>query len=279
MYRWEFNAHANRRLSLESALRHAIERQQMCVAYQPRVSLSRHRVVGVEALLRWRHPEEGWISPQEFIPVAEDTGLIVPLGYWVLRTALFQLQEWHDAGHADLRLAVNLSCRQFREEKLEAEIERTLWESQAASRHVDIEITESTLMDNTEISRSVLRSLKCLGFGIALDDFGTGYSSLSYLKRFPIDILKIDKTFVRDIPDDPDSSAITAALIALARALHMEVVAEGVETLAQLEYLRDQGCDEMQGYLFSHAIAAAAVPTFLESYARNEPSFVEPVES
>jgi len=243
------------RLTLERSLHHALERDEFEVHYQPMVEISSGRVVGAEALVRWRHPENGMMQPEEFIPVAEETQLIVPLGAWVLRTACAQMKAWHDAGHAWLRVAVNLSPRQFQDDQLTATVERILCETGFPPAYLDLEITESTAMRNADMSLTILNRLKDMGIRISIDDFGTGYSSLSYLKRFPIDTVKIDQDFVRDLTSD--DTAIISAVISMARALNLRVIAEGVETEEQLAFLRREQCSEMQGFLFSEPLCAA----------------------
>jgi EAL domain-containing protein (putative c-di-GMP-specific phosphodiesterase class I) len=245
---------AEGRLSLERSLHHALERSEFVVHYQPMVEIASGRVVGAEALVRWNHPESGLIQPEDFIPIAEETQLILPIGAWVLRTACKQMKEWHDAGHPWLRVAVNLSPRQFQDRELIATVERTLGETGFPSTLLDLEITESPAMQNAELSLSILRRLKEMGVRISIDDFGTGYSSLSYLKRFPIDTVKIDQDFVRDL--STDDAAIISAVISMARALNLRVIAEGVETEEQLAFLQREHCAEMQGFLYSEPLAA-----------------------
>ncbi len=246
---------ADTRLALERSLHHAIERTEFEVQYQPMVEIATGRVVGAEALVRWRHPEHGLMQPEEFIPLAEETQLIVPLGAWVLRTACAQMKAWHDAGHPWLRIAVNLSPRQFQDQQLVTTVEAILSEVRFPPAYLDLEITESTAMQNAEMSLSILNRLKEMGIRISIDDFGTGYSSLSYLKRFPIDTVKIDQDFVRDLTSD--DAAIISAVISMARALNLRVIAEGVETEEQLAFLRREQCSEMQGFLFSEPLSAA----------------------
>ena len=251
----DLNAKAVERLSIESALRHAIERDELFLCYQPKINLQTGDVLGVEALLRWQHPLRGLVSPVDFIPVAEETGLIVPIGDWVLRRACEDALRWSAAGIDNVNVAVNLSARQFRQGDLQKTIEGLLYELEFDPNRLELEITESLLMDDTEASQVALYDLKALGLGIYLDDFGTGYSSLAYLKKFPIDGLKIDRSFIRDIPGDSDDEAITRAIVALSAALRLKVVAEGVETQSQLDFLLQEGCDEVQGFLFSKPLA------------------------
>jgi diguanylate cyclase (GGDEF)-like protein len=242
---------------LESDLRRALEQQhQLEVHYQPQACLTTGRIIGMEALVRWRHPTRGMIAPVDFIPLAEETGLINPLGDWVLRTACAQLQQFVRAGLPPLRVAVNLSVRQLLQKDFAASVEAVLADTGLAPDLLELEITESTLMENAQDTLAALHRLHSLGVRLSIDDFGTGYSSLSYLKRFPVDIIKIDRSFVRDVPQDADDAAIVSAIIALAHSLRLEVVAEGVETEAQLNFLRGRQCDLMQGYHLSPAIPA-----------------------
>jgi diguanylate cyclase (GGDEF)-like protein len=247
----DLNARAAERMSIESALRHAIERDELHLCYQPKVDLQTGRILGAEALLRWQHPDRGLVPPAEFIPVAEDTGLIVPIGEWILWRACEDVKRWRSDYFDSVNVAVNLSARQFRHGEIVKTIDRILITLEVDPNWIELEITESLLMDDTEASQVALNDLKALGFAIYLDDFGTGYSSLAYLKKFPIDGLKIDRSFIRDIPGDADDEAITCAIIALSQALRLKVVAEGVETSSQLAFLENAGCDEIQGFLFA----------------------------
>jgi diguanylate cyclase (GGDEF)-like protein/PAS domain S-box-containing protein len=244
------------RLALERGLHRALDRGEFVVHYQPMVEIAGHTVVGAEALLRWNHPERGLIAPEEFIPVAEETQLIVPIGEWVLRTACAQMKQWHDAGHTSLRIAVNLSPRQFQHRELTTTVEKVLHDTGLPATCLELELTESTAMQNVDLSLSVLNRLKDMGIRISIDDFGTGYSSLSYLKRFPVDTVKIDQYFVRDVTADAGDTAIISAVISMARALNLRVVAEGVETEEQLAFLRREECAEMQGFLYSEPLPA-----------------------
>jgi len=246
---------ADDRLSLERSLHRALSQHEFVLRYQPMVEIATGRVVGAEALVRWNHPESGLIQPEDFIPIAEETKLIVPIGAWVLRTACTQMKEWHDAGHAWLRVAVNLSPRQFQDRDLVETVEKILEETGFPPAYLDLEITESTAMQNAELSLAILKRLKEMGIRISIDDFGTGYSSLSYLKRFPIDTVKIDQDFVRDLTTD--DAAIITAVISMARALNLRVIAEGVETEEQLAFLRREQCAEMQGFLHSQPLSPA----------------------
>jgi len=244
------------RLSLERALHHAFDRQEFVLHYQPMVEVNTRRVVGAEALIRWKNPELGLLGPDDFIPVAEDCGLIFPIGEWVLRTACAQMREWHRAGHKDLHVSVNLSARQFQQHDLTSMIERILEETGLPAKALDIEITETTAMHNAELSLGIMTRLKQMGVCLSIDDFGTGYSSLSYLKKFPIDTVKIDQNFVRDLTHSPNDGAIISAVISMARALKLHVVAEGVETEAQMAFLRRQNCETIQGFLYSRPLPA-----------------------
>ncbi len=260
----EMNQLAAERQSLGTCLRHALERSELLLHFQPMVDMAGGKLVGLEVLLRWQHPEQGLIPPLKFIPLAEETGLIVPIGEWVLKSACLQLKAWQDQGYDLPLLAINLSARQFRQKTLAETIARILDETGVEARFVELEITESILMDNTDEAAETLRKLNDMGLEISIDDFGTGYSSLSYLKRFPIDKLKIDRSFVQDIATDPDDAAIVTAIIALAHSLQMKVIAEGVEEAAQLAFLSRQGCDQYQGYYFSKPLPAAEVVTKLQ---------------
>jgi diguanylate cyclase (GGDEF)-like protein/PAS domain S-box-containing protein len=250
------NQRAMERLRIEGDLRNALERQEFVLHYQPQVDLTSGRIVGMEALLRWQHKELGMVSPARFIGLAEETGLIMPIGAWALRTACMQTREWIRAGFGPLRVAVNLSARQFGQKDLAQSIAAVLKETGLGADCLEIELTESLVMTDVERAIGILRNLNDLGVKLSIDDFGTGYSSLSYLKRFPIDVLKIDQSFVRDITIDADDAAIAVAIISLAHSLKLKVIAEGVETAAQLIFLRRNQCDQMQGYYFSRPVPA-----------------------
>ena len=244
------------RLDLELALRHALEHEQFILYYQPKVDLRTGRISGVEALLRWRRPGYGLVAPAEFVPVLEDTGLIVRVGAWVIQAACRQIAEWRDSEVGPVRVAVNVSSRQFAEGDLEGEVTRALAQYGVAPELLELELTETALMSNAERTIVVLGKLKKIGVKVAIDDFGTGYSSLAYLQRFPIDKLKIDIAFVRNITSNPNDAAIALAIVSMAHSLKLSVVAEGVESRPQLEYLRRNRCDEIQGFYFSRALPA-----------------------
>jgi diguanylate cyclase (GGDEF)-like protein/PAS domain S-box-containing protein len=267
-YTPEMNARALEKLSLESALRRALERQEFLLYYQPKVSLTTGQVVGVEALLRWSHPDLGLVSPVEFMPMLEETGLVVAAGEWVLRTACAQIKAWQEAGLPPVPIAVNLSARQFLVKDLGTTISRILEEEAVRHDLLELEITEGSLASNAEEAAGTLAYLNSLGVRVAIDDFGTGYSSLSRLKGFPLDALKIDGSFVRDIITDADDAAITRAIITMAHSLGLAVVAEGVETEQQLAFLEDNGCDQIQGYYFSKPMPAEECTAFLASDRR-----------
>jgi diguanylate cyclase (GGDEF)-like protein/PAS domain S-box-containing protein len=254
-YSAQMNVHSIERLALESSLRHALERNEFLLHYQPKVDIVSGRVTGMEALVRWQQPGKALVPPSEFIPLAEETGLIVPIGEWVLRTACARLKSWQEEGMAPLRIAVNLSARQFVQENLPHDVARVLEATGLDPSALELELTESMIMKDPERAVTVLNRLKAMGIHLSIDDFGTGYSSLSYLKRFPIDSVKIDRSFIQDIPGDADDAAITRAIIAMAHSLRLKVIAEGVETPEQLRFLREHGCDEMQGYYFSKPLA------------------------
>jgi diguanylate cyclase (GGDEF)-like protein len=255
-YAQSMNASALERLELENALRRGLERAEFRLHFQPQVDGPDGRVIGAEALVRWHHPELGLVAPGEFIPLAEESGLIVPLGEWVLRAACAQACAWRDAGLGLGRVAVNLSGRQFRQKNLLEVVRRILAESGADPQLIEIEITESVVMQNAEDTVGTLAALKAMGLRLAVDDFGTGYSSLSYLKRFPLDVLKIDRSFIRDVTCNADDAAIAKTIIAMAHSLRLEVVAEGVETAAQAAFLAAHGCQIMQGYLYGRPLPA-----------------------
>ncbi|WP_370663305.1 putative bifunctional diguanylate cyclase/phosphodiesterase [Massilia mucilaginosa] len=250
------NARTLERLRIEADLRHALERSELVLHYQPQIDVASGGIVGMEALLRWEHPVLGLVSPLRFIGLAEEMGLIIPIGAWVIRTACRQNMAWQKAGLGKLRMAVNLSARQFTGKDLLQSVADALEESGLAARYLELELTESMVMSDVDSAITILRRLKELGVHIAIDDFGTGYSSLSYLRRFPIDVLKVDQSFVADISLGADGAAIVVSIISLAHSLRLKVIAEGVETAEQLAFLREHGCDEVQGYFFSRPVGA-----------------------
>ena len=250
-YSAHMNVHTLERLTLESDLRHALERNEFRLYYQPKLDIRSGRITGAEALLRWQRPARAVVLPAHFIPLAEETGLIVPIGGWVLKTACLHREAWPDRGLPRLTVAVNLSARQFAQESLLEDVARTLRETGLDPASLEFEITESMVMRDPEHAVKLLGGFKDMGVRLSIDDFGTGYSSLNYLKRFPLDTVKIDRAFIQDLPENADDAAITRAIIAMAHSLRLKVIAEGVETEAQMSFLRELGCDEMQGYLFS----------------------------
>ena len=266
-YATEMNTKAFERLSLENALRYALERNELSLHYQPQPDLRTGKITAVEALLRWQHPALGMISPLQFIPIAEETGMITPIGEWVLRTACAQNKAWQALGLPALRVAVNLSARQLHQSNFIHVIEQVLHDTGLAPCYLELELTESMLMHNTENAIAMLAALDAMGIDISVDDFGTGYSSLAYLKRLPIKALKIDKSFVSDIPGDLDDAAIASSIIVMAHNLGIRVIAEGIETQEQKNFLMTHACDAMQGYLFSHPVVASKIPPLLVSAA------------
>jgi diguanylate cyclase len=264
----EMNELANERLSMEQSLRRAIERDELRLLYQPRMGLRSGRVDAVEALVRWEHPERGLILPERFIPLAEETGLIVPIGEWVLRRACAQGAEWRAAGHRDLVVSVNLSARQLWAGGLPCLVAEVLAQSGMAG-HLELELTESMVMHDADNVIATLQALRAIGVRLSVDDFGTGYSSLSYLRRLPLNALKIDGSFVRDITatGGPDDGLLARAIISLGHSLHLQVVAEGVETDGQRRFLERHDCDEMQGFLFSRPVPAADCARLFPSLA------------
>lgn len=267
-YTPELNERIRERLKIETALRSALERSEFVLHYQPQLDLCTGRIVAVEALIRWQHPELGLVSPNVFIGIAEDMGLIVPLGEWVLQTACTQMKSWHRSGIGELRVAVNLSARQFAQGNLVDMIRTTLLTSGLEARYLDLELTESLVMVDVEYAIGSLKELNDLGVQLSIDDFGTGYSSLAYLKRFPIDVLKIDRSFIRDIPHNSNDAAIADAIISMAHSLGMRVLAEGVETEAQCEFLSRNKCDEIQGFLLSKALPVKEIESLLREPPR-----------
>jgi diguanylate cyclase (GGDEF)-like protein/PAS domain S-box-containing protein len=255
----DMNAQAVERLTLESGLRLALDKKELFLVYQPQIEIATGRIIGLEALLRWQHPELGLVPPDKFIRIAENSGLIMPIGEWVLRTACSQTRKWQDEGLLAVSVAVNVSSVQFRQAGFCELIRRVLHETGLAPQYLELEITESLLLSNEDVMLSVLQELKAMGLKLAIDDFGTGYSSLSYLRQFPVGKLKIDRSFIRDIAVDPDDAAITTAIISLAKSLNLKVIAEGVEDEAQMTFLTAHRCDEIQGYYFSKPLTVDKV--------------------
>jgi diguanylate cyclase (GGDEF)-like protein len=256
------------RLNLELELRTAIDVGQLVLHYQPRVNVASGRPVGMEALVRWQHPERGLLAPGHFIDIAEETGLIVPMGAWVLRQAGLALRRLHNAGAPGLTMSVNVSARQFKNPQLVDEVADMIALAGCAPHQIELELTESAVMEQPDAAEATMRRLKALGVRLAMDDFGTGYSSLAALKRFPVDCVKIDRSFVNDIPADSDDAALTRAIIAMGHSLGLHVVAEGVERRDQLEFLRHEGCDEYQGYHFAKPMPETALTALLTSKPR-----------
>ncbi|MDD3609080.1 MAG: EAL domain-containing protein [Halothiobacillaceae bacterium] len=251
------SASSEERLALESALHHAIRQKEFELHYQPQIDLGSGKLIGAEALVRWNHPQLGMVSPARFVPLLEETGLIVPVGEWILRTACEEAQRWHTAGHRDLRVAVNLSAIQFQQAELVTVVARVLEETGLPPSALELEITENIAMHNEEFVIATLAQIGALGVHIAIDDFGSGYSSLSYLKRLPVHKLKIDQSFVRELEEAGRDAAIVLAIVALGRSLEMRVIAEGVETAEQAKFLQQNGCEEGQGYYFDRPLPAA----------------------
>lgn len=259
----DLNVQMVERLKLESGLRLALERQEFYLVYQPQINIATGRIVGVEALIRWQHPELGLVPPDRFISIAENSGLIVRIGEWVLRTACAQARKWQDDGLTAIPIAVNVSAVQFRQDGFRDLIKNVLGETRLAPQYLELELTESLLLSNADVMFSVLEELSAMGLQLAIDDFGTGYSSLSYLKQFPVKKLKIDRSFIMNVVLNPSDAAITTAIIGMAKSLGLKVIAEGVEDEAQMAFLREHQCDELQGYYFSKPIAASAVAEML----------------
>jgi len=259
----EMNLRAVERMTLETRLRRALEREEFSLNYQPQIDTKNRCIIGMEALLRWNHPEMGSVSPAKFIPVAEETGLIVPIGEWVLRSACRQAKAWLDAGFPLIRMAVNISGVQFKQGNLAGLVKQVLEETGLSPVNLELELTESVLMENAASAVNMLKELKSLGVHLAIDDFGTGYSSLTYLKNFPIDRLKIDQLFIRDITVNPDDASLSEAIIALAHSLKMDVIAEGVEKREQMDFLKSLDCHDMQGFYFSQPLSNEAFQQLL----------------
>jgi len=256
-YTPELTAMALEHFAMDSSLRKALQRQEFVLSYQPQLSLSSRTIVGAEALISWQHPDLGRVPPDKFIPLAEETGVIIPIGDWVLREACQQIRQWHEAGFENLTMSVNLSGRQVMSKGLVERIKRILDQTGAAPGQIKLEITESSVMERAETSTKTLEELRSLGIRLSMDDFGTGYSSMTYLKRFSIDELKIDRSFIQEIPQNENDVAITRAVIALGRSLEIDVVAEGVETDAQLGFLKSEGCDRVQGFICSPPLGSS----------------------
>jgi diguanylate cyclase (GGDEF)-like protein/PAS domain S-box-containing protein len=264
----ELTSRAVERLNVQDGLRLALDRDELVLHYQPVVSLTSGRIVGLEALVRWQHAEKGLIMPGAFISVAEETGLILPLGEWVLHSASKQLKQWQKGGLPDLRMAVNVSARQFRERGLVTTIQQALSAADLNPHYLEIEITESIAMESAEVVVANLEALRSMSIGISIDDFGTGYSSLTYLKRYPINCLKIDRSFVTDVATNPADAGIVRAVVEMAHGMKLNVIAEGVETKDQFSYLQQYGCDEMQGYWFSRPLPVEAIDKLLAEELR-----------
>ncbi len=268
----KMNAEVEERLTLENSLRLALERNELFLVYQPQMDMATGNIIGLEALLRWQHPELGLVPPDRFIRIAENSGLIMPIGEWVLRTACSQTRKWQDEGHAAVSVAVNVSAVQFRQEDFCNLIRRVLQETGLAPQYLELELTESLLLANADVTFSVLQELKAMGLTLAIDDFGTGYSSFSYLRQFRVSKLKVDRSFVRDVAVNPDDAAITSGIISMAKSLNLKVIAEGVETEAQMSFLRAHQCDEIQGYYFSKPLTVDKVADKLRSN-HSDPKF------
>src|SRR5208283_270486 len=253
------NAQVAERLTLEHHLRLAHEKGELFLVYQPQINIATERITGLEALLRWQHPDLGLVPPDKFIGIAENSGLIIPIGEWVLRTACLQARKWQDEGLPAVKVAVNVSAIQFRQEGFCDLVRKVLHESGLAPQYLELELTESLLLANADVMLSVVRELRAMGSTLAIDDFGTGYSSLSYLKQFPVSKLKIDRSFIGGVAVRPDEAAIAAAIISMAKSLHLKVIAEGVEDEAQMKFLRAHHCDEIQGHYFSKPLAVDKV--------------------
>jgi predicted signal transduction protein with EAL and GGDEF domain len=269
----EMNTFFPERLVLENDLRKAIDRRELELHYQPKVDMRTGRISGMEALVRWRHPTRGLVLPSEFIPLAEETGLIVALGQWVLRDACRQNKAWQDEGRSPLRVAVNISGAQLRQKDLDLQVAQVLHATGLDAKWLELEITESVIMHNASQASVMLDRLNRMGLHLSMDDFGTGYTSLSYLKRFPLKTLKIDASFIRDISTDYNDAAIVQAIIALAHSLRLRVVAEGVENEAQLRFVKSLGSDEYQGYLRSKPLPRDAFERLLEADAADRPLY------
>jgi EAL domain-containing protein (putative c-di-GMP-specific phosphodiesterase class I) len=262
-YSQDMSVDSSEKLELENKLRHAIENRELLLYYQPFIDLESEKIVGAEALIRWNHPTLGMIPPSKFIPLAEGTGLIVPIGEWVLKTACAQNKAWQNMGLPPIRVAINLSASQFQRSGMVEKIKRALAETALSPIYLELELTESILMQKTDEMISTLGKFHEMGIQISIDDFGTGYSSLSYIKKFPIDTLKIDQSFVRDITTNPDDAALSTAIIAMAHSLNLKVIAEAVETADQMAFFKARGCNEIQGYYISPPLPPELFKAFL----------------
>ena len=265
----DMNAQVVERLTLESGLRLALDKKQLFLVYQPQMDIASGRIIGLEALLRWQQPDLGLVPPDKFIRIAENSGLIAPIGEWVLRTACLQARKWQDEGLPAVPVAVNVSAVQFRQEGFCELVKRVLHETRLAPQYLQLELTESLLLANADVMLSVVRELKAMGLTLAIDDFGTGYSSFSYLRQFRVSKLKIDSSFIRDVVEKPDDAAITTAIISMAKSLNLKVIAEGVENETQMSFLRAHHCDEIQGYYFSKPLSTHEVAGILRGIARH----------
>jgi diguanylate cyclase len=266
-YNEDMNAQAVERLTLENSLRSALAKNQLFLMYQPQMDIATGRITGLEALLRWQHPELGLVSPDRFIRIAENSGLIVPIGEWALRMACTQARKWQDEGSPAISVAVNVSAVQFRQEGFCGLVRKVLQDTGLAPQYLELELTESLMLANADLTVSVLQELRAMGVTLAIDDFGTGYSSFSYLRQFHVNNLKIDRSFISDVATNPDDAAITAAIIGMAKSLKLKVIAEGVEDEAQMSFLRDHQCDEIQGYYFSKPLTVDNVADKLRSHS------------
>jgi EAL domain-containing protein (putative c-di-GMP-specific phosphodiesterase class I) len=255
----DVDAQAVERLTLENSLQLALDKNELFLVYQPQMDIVSGKIIGLEALLRWQHSELGLVPPDKFIRIAENCGLIVPIGEWVLRTACSQARKWQEDGLPPVKVAVNVSAVQFRRQGFSEQVGRVLHETGLAPQYLELELTETLLLANAEVNLSVIQELKAMGLTLAIDDFGTGYSSFSYLKQFRVSRLKIDRSFIQDVATNPDDAAITAAIISMAKSLKLKVIAEGVENEGQMSFLRANHCDEIQGYYFSKPLAVDKV--------------------
>jgi EAL domain-containing protein (putative c-di-GMP-specific phosphodiesterase class I) len=255
----DINAQVVERIALENSLRRALPQKELFLVYQPQMDIATGRIIGLEALLRWQHPDLGLVPPDKFIRIAENSGLILPIGEWVLRTACSQARKWQEEGLPAVTVAVNVSAVQFRQEGFCELIRRLLHETGLAPQYLELELTESLLLANADVTLSVLKELKAMGLTLAIDDFGTGYSSFSYLRQFQVSKIKIDRSFIQYVAVKPDDAAITAAIISMAKSLNLKVIAEGVEDEVQMSFLRAHQCDEIQGYYFSKPLAVDKV--------------------